>query len=99
MDYEDGDQDEEEYEGDGGMWGGGERSRERERGRVTTRLVVPRMHVGCLLGKGGKIIEHMRNETRTHIRILPRDQYTPRCVSMSEEVVQVALCLPYIDSW
>ncbi|PKU60107.1 KH domain-containing protein [Dendrobium catenatum] len=87
MDFEDGDQDEEDYEGDGGMWGGGERS--RERGRVTTRLVVPRMHVGCLLGKGGKIIEQMRNETRTHIRILPRDQYTPRCVSMSEEVVQV----------
>ncbi|PKA46593.1 KH domain-containing protein [Apostasia shenzhenica] len=74
-----------------GVWRAAERvrERERERARVTTRLVVPRTHVGCLLGKGGKIIEHMRNETRTHIRILPRDQYTPRCVSMLEEVVQV----------
>ncbi|XWS50333.1 hypothetical protein CRYUN_Cryun12cG0079100 [Craigia yunnanensis] len=57
--------------------------------RVATRLVVSRMHVGCLLGKGGKIIEQMRNETKTHIRILPRDHTLPRCVSMSEEIVQV----------
>ncbi|KAK8957934.1 hypothetical protein KSP39_PZI001483 [Platanthera zijinensis] len=79
---------EEEHDAESGMWGGVERS--RERGRVTTRLVVPMMHVGCLLGKGGKIIEHMRNETKTHIRVLPReDLRTPRCISMSEEVVQV----------
>ncbi|XWS61346.1 hypothetical protein CRYUN_Cryun07bG0118400 [Craigia yunnanensis] len=57
--------------------------------RVATRLVVSRMHVGCLLGKGGKIIEQMRNETKTQIRILPRDHMLPRCVSMSEEIVQV----------
>ncbi|XVF12692.1 hypothetical protein REPUB_Repub08aG0141000 [Reevesia pubescens] len=57
--------------------------------RVATRLVVSRMHVGCLLGKGGKIIEQMRIETKTQIRILPRDPTLPRCVSMSEEIVQV----------
>ncbi|PIN21422.1 PolyC-binding proteins alphaCP-1 [Handroanthus impetiginosus] len=57
--------------------------------RVVTRLVVSRMHVGCLLGKGGKIIEQMRIETNTHIRILPRDHTLPRCVAMSEEIVQV----------
>ncbi|CAN6207694.1 unnamed protein product [Urochloa humidicola] len=61
----------------------------RDRGKTTTRLIVPKLHVGCLLGKGGKIIEQMRMETKTHIRILPRDQHTPRCVSLSEEVVQV----------
>ncbi|KAJ0961108.1 hypothetical protein J5N97_000923 [Dioscorea zingiberensis] len=77
-----------EYGGgeDGDEFSGWERS---GRGRMTTRLVVPRSHVGCLLGKGGKIIEQMRMETKTHIRILPRDQYTPQCVSPSEEVVQV----------
>ncbi|XP_058100519.1 RNA-binding KH domain-containing protein RCF3 isoform X2 [Magnolia sinica] len=58
-------------------------------GRVTTRLVVPRANVGCLLGKGGKIIEQMRIETKTQIRILPRDHNLPNCVSMSEEIVQV----------
>ncbi|KAG9142940.1 hypothetical protein Leryth_006208 [Lithospermum erythrorhizon] len=56
---------------------------------VVTRLVVSRMHVGSILGKGGKIIEQMRNETKTHIRILPRDHTLPRCVSMAEEIVQV----------
>lgn len=57
--------------------------------RVATRLVVSRLHVGCLLGKGGRIIEQMRIETKTQIRILPRDPTLPRCVQMSEEIVQV----------
>ncbi|KAJ4726682.1 KH domain-containing protein [Melia azedarach] len=73
-------EEEEEY-GGGGFRGGGN--------RVATRMVVSRMHVGCLLGKGGKIIEQMRMETKTQIRILPRDHTLPRCVSMSEEIVQV----------
>lgn len=75
----------EEEEGYGGGGGGGFRGGNR----VVTRLVVSRMHVGCLLGKGGKIIEQMRMETKTQIRILPRDHTLPRCVTMSEEIVQV----------
>ncbi|CAN7039243.1 unnamed protein product [Brassica rapa subsp. trilocularis] len=71
-------EDEEDY---GGVRGGG--------GRVVTRLVVSKLHVGCLLGKGGKIIEQMRIETKTHIRILPRETNLPRCVSLSEEIVQI----------
>ncbi|KAK9665227.1 hypothetical protein RND81_14G099100 [Saponaria officinalis] len=58
-------------------------------GRVVSRLVVSKMHVGSLLGKGGRIIEQMRTETRTHIRILPRDNTLPRCVSVGEEIVQI----------
>ncbi|KAG7013314.1 RNA-binding KH domain-containing protein RCF3 [Cucurbita argyrosperma subsp. argyrosperma] len=57
--------------------------------RVATRLVVSRMHVGCLLGKGGKIIEQMRMETKTQIRVLPRDHNLPSCITMSEEIVQI----------
>ncbi|KAL3838060.1 hypothetical protein ACJIZ3_022651 [Penstemon smallii] len=57
--------------------------------KVVAKLVVSQMHVGSLLGKGGKIIEQMRMETKTHIRILPRDHTLPRCVGMSEEIVQV----------
>ncbi|MCI25285.1 KH domain-containing protein, partial [Trifolium medium] len=71
---------EEEDEYGGGRGGGGK--------RVSSRLVVSKMHVGCLLGKGGKIIEQMRHETKTQIRILPRDHTLPRCVAMSEEIVQ-----------
>ncbi|XP_076915033.1 RNA-binding KH domain-containing protein RCF3-like [Bidens hawaiensis] len=74
---------EEEDEVYGGNRGGGNGN------RLVSRLVVSRMHVGCLLGKGGKIIEQMRMETKTHIRILPRDHTIPRCVDMSEEIVQV----------
>ncbi|CAN6709344.1 unnamed protein product [Malus baccata var. baccata] len=77
---------EEEDEYGGGVRGGGGGGGGN---RVATRLVVSRMHVGCLLGKGGKIIEQMRMETKTQIRVLPRDQNLPRCVSMSEEIVQV----------
>ncbi|CAN6564725.1 unnamed protein product [Malus baccata var. baccata] len=76
---------EEEDEYGGGVRGGGGGGGNR----VATRLVVSRMHVGCLLGKGGKIIEQMRMETKTQIRVLPRDHNLPRCVSMSEEIVQV----------
>ncbi|XP_027366275.1 RNA-binding KH domain-containing protein RCF3 isoform X4 [Abrus precatorius] len=78
-------EEEEEYVG-GGRGGGGGGSGSN---RVATRLVVSRVHVGCLLGKGGKIIEQMRMDTKTQIRILPRDLNLPRCVSMSEEIVQV----------
>ncbi|KAL0728895.1 hypothetical protein Bca4012_024988 [Brassica carinata] len=74
-----GGEDEEDY---GGVRGG-------VGGRVVTRLVVSKLHVGCLLGKGGKIIEQMRIETKTHIRILPRETNLPRCVSLSEEIVQI----------
>ncbi|KAK1366443.1 RNA-binding KH domain-containing protein RCF3 [Heracleum sosnowskyi] len=68
-------------EGECGVRGGGT--------RVVTRLVVLKMHVGSLLGKGGKIIEQMRMETKAHIRVLPRDHSLPKCVAMSEEIVQV----------
>ncbi|KAF5810182.1 putative K domain-containing protein [Helianthus annuus] len=80
-------------ESDGGMGGYGGMGDEEEEvymgSRMVSRLVVSRMHVGCLLGKGGKIIEQMRMETKTHIRVLPRDHTIPRCVDMSEEIVQV----------
>lgn len=84
-----------ESDGGFGMGYGGGGDEDEEYGprggvnRVATRLVVSRMHVGSLLGKGGKIIEQMRIETKTQIRVLPRDHTLPRCVSMSEEIVQV----------
>lgn len=58
--------------------------------RVVTRLIVSRGHVGCLLGRGGQIIEEMRNKSKAHIRVLTRDQILPRCVATSEEIVQVS---------
>ncbi len=57
-------------------------------GSVTTRLLVPNNQIGCLLGKGGKIIEQMREETGAQIRILPKEQL-PGCAVPSDELVQV----------
>lgn len=37
---------------------------------LMTRLLVPSSQVGCLLGKGGKIIEQMRQESKAKIRIV-----------------------------
>ncbi|CAK9863214.1 unnamed protein product [Sphagnum jensenii] len=57
-------------------------------GSVTTRLLVPNNQIGCLLGKGGKIIEQMREETGAQIRILPKEQL-PGCAVPSDELVQI----------
>lgn len=57
-------------------------------GIVTTRLLVPTNQIGCLLGKGGSIIEDMRRATRANIRVLPKDTL-PRCAMEADELVQV----------
>ncbi|KAI5065023.1 hypothetical protein GOP47_0019718 [Adiantum capillus-veneris] len=55
---------------------------------VFIRLLVPKSHIGCLLGKGGKIIEQMRKEIGAQIRILPKEQQPP-CAGSIDELVQV----------
>ena len=55
---------------------------------VTARLFVPNNQIGCLLGKGGKIIEQMRKEIGGHIRILPKAQLPP-CASPTDKLVQI----------
>lgn len=56
---------------------------------VVTRLLVPTSQVGCLLGKQGKIVSQMREESGAQIRVLPKDQL-PSCASRTDEVVQIA---------
>lgn len=56
---------------------------------VTARLLVPNNQIGCLLGKGGKIIEQMRKEIGAQIRILPKEQLPP-CASPTDELVQIS---------
>lgn len=58
--------------------------------QVVTRLLVPNNQIGCLLGKGGKIIEQMRQSTGAQIRVLPKDQL-PGCAMPTDELVQVCL--------
>ncbi|KAH7287540.1 hypothetical protein KP509_32G061200 [Ceratopteris richardii] len=55
---------------------------------IVTRLLVPTSQVGCLIGKQGKIVSRMREESGAQIRVLPKDQVPP-CASALEEVVQI----------
>ncbi|CAN1313753.1 KH domain-containing protein At4g18375 [Linum perenne] len=55
---------------------------------LTTRILVPRSQVGCLMGKGGSIISEMRSVTRASIRILSEDNL-PKVASEDDEMVQV----------
>lgn len=61
---------------------------EQDISKITAKLLVPTSEVGCVLGKKGKIIEQMREETRAQIRILSADQ-TPPCAAPTDEVVQI----------
>ncbi|XP_042494521.1 KH domain-containing protein At4g18375-like [Macadamia integrifolia] len=56
---------------------------------VTTRLLVPNNQVGCLLGKGGNIIQKLRTETSANIRILPAE-HLPTCAMNTDELVQIS---------
>ncbi|KAH9295681.1 hypothetical protein KI387_039269, partial [Taxus chinensis] len=69
----------------------GESDDEDEDGKgkqVTARLLVPNNQIGCLLGRGGKVIEKMRSETGAQIKILPKDQL-PACAMATDELVQI----------
>ncbi|XP_006661902.2 RNA-binding KH domain-containing protein RCF3-like [Oryza brachyantha] len=56
---------------------------------VTARILVPGNQVGCLLGKGGSIIQQLRNETGAGIRVLPSENL-PQCALKSDELVQIS---------
>lgn len=55
---------------------------------VSARLLVPSNQIGCLMGKGGRIIGEMRKATGTGIQIIGGNQ-VPKCASDSDEVVQI----------
>ncbi|KAG6659792.1 hypothetical protein CIPAW_03G061000 [Carya illinoinensis] len=56
---------------------------------VTARLLVPNHMVGCLLGKGGDVIQRLRSETGANIRVLPAD-HLPACAMGTDELVQIS---------
>lgn len=55
---------------------------------VTARLLVPNNMVGCLLGKGGDVIQKLRSETGASIRVLP-SEHLPSCALRTDELVQM----------
>lgn len=64
--------------------------------QVTARLLVPSDQIGCIIGRGGQIVQSIRSDTGAQIRIL-KDDHLPSCASSSDELVQVnqiSLSLP-----
>lgn len=58
--------------------------------QVTARLLVPSDQIGCIIGKGGQIVQNIRSDTGALIRIL-KDDHLPACALASDELVQVQL--------
>lgn len=56
--------------------------------KVTAKLLVPSDQIGCVIGKGGQIVQNIRSETGAQIRIL-KDDHLPLCALSSDELVQV----------
>lgn len=57
-------------------------------GSVSCRLLVASGQVGCVMGKGGKVIERIRKGTGAKIKVLPGEQL-PLCAEPTDEVIQV----------
>ncbi|XP_078434373.1 KH domain-containing protein HEN4-like [Wolffia australiana] len=58
-------------------------------GLVVCRLLAPSSQVGCVLGKGGKIVEKIRQESGAQIRVLSVEQ-VPACAAPGDELIHIS---------
>lgn len=56
--------------------------------QVTVRMLVPSDQIGCVIGKGGQVVQNIRSETGAQIRIL-KDEHLPPCALNSDELIQI----------
>ncbi|XP_062008938.1 RNA-binding KH domain-containing protein RCF3 [Rosa rugosa] len=52
------------------------------------RLLIGSGQAGCVLGRGGKVVEKMRQDSGAQVRVFPRDQIPP-CASAGDELIQI----------
>lgn len=57
--------------------------------QVSLRLLVPSDQIGCVIGKGGNIVQSIRNETHAQVRIFG-SEHLPPCALNSDELIQVS---------
>lgn len=57
--------------------------------KVIARLLVPSDQIGCIIGKGGQVVQNLRTDTGAQIRIL-KDEHLPPCALSSDELVQIS---------
>ncbi|XVE51634.1 hypothetical protein DITRI_Ditri02bG0057500 [Diplodiscus trichospermus] len=55
---------------------------------VTMRLLVPSKVIGCVIGKGGSIINEIRKRSKADIRISKGEK--PKCADANDELVELA---------
>ncbi|ERN07461.1 KH domain-containing protein HEN4 isoform X2 [Amborella trichopoda] len=55
---------------------------------VVCRLLAPGNQVGCVLGKGGKVVEKIRQESGAQIRVLSKEQL-PLSAALGDELIQI----------
>ena len=56
---------------------------------VTVRMLVPSDQIGCVIGKGGQVIQKLRTETNAQIRVI-KDNLPPCALTLShDELLQV----------
>ncbi|CAI0402148.1 unnamed protein product [Linum tenue] len=67
------------------LGGGGTRGGKQ----VTLRMLVPSDQIGCVIGKGGQVIQNIRSETGAQIRIL-KDEHLPPFALTNDELLQVS---------
>ncbi|XP_022763643.1 KH domain-containing protein HEN4 isoform X7 [Durio zibethinus] len=64
-------------------------------GMVSCRLLAEVKQVGSVIGKGGKVVEKIREDTGTKIRVLT--DKLPACAGPTEEIVEEALSDLHVD--
>ncbi|KAL0732878.1 hypothetical protein Bca4012_009088 [Brassica carinata] len=56
---------------------------------VTVRMLVPSDQIGCVIGKGGQVIQNLRTETNAQIRVI-KDNLPPCALTLShDELLQI----------
>lgn len=56
---------------------------------VTARLLVPSDQIGCVIGKGGQVVQTIRTDTGAQIRIM-KDNHLPTCALSTDELIQIS---------
>lgn len=70
----------------------GEGEEEREvSGVVGCRMLTAGGQVGCVLGKGGKTVERMRQESGAQIRVFRNREQVPPCALLGDELIHVRI--------
>ncbi|KAJ4915724.1 RNA-binding KH domain-containing protein [Raphanus sativus] len=60
-----------------------------EKQTVTVRMLVPSDQIGCVIGKGGQVIQNLRTETNAQIRVI-KDNLPPCALTLShDELLQI----------